>query len=90
MDKDETDDRALSPGALRRVEDSHTQAWAGPEAETVNDIISAEDDTGSETRPECITENTVLSHLNEQPLFHLGGAQTFRCASKFFANGIKM
>eukprot|EP00965_Chrysotila_dentata_P046308 1539465-Pleurochrysis_carterae.AAC.1 len=29
-----------------------------------------------ETEPKCIPENAILSHLNKQPLFRLGGAQT--------------
>eukprot|EP00965_Chrysotila_dentata_P203778 6181945-Pleurochrysis_carterae.AAC.1 len=50
---------------------------ARPEAETARDILSAEDDdTGSETEPNRIPENAIVSHLNKQPLFHLGGAQT--------------
>eukprot|EP00965_Chrysotila_dentata_P035732 1189721-Pleurochrysis_carterae.AAC.1 len=60
-----------------KIDWSPARAWVAPVAETANDISSADDDTGSETRPKCIPENAILSHLNKQPLFRLGGAQTF-------------
>eukprot|EP00965_Chrysotila_dentata_P101818 3361129-Pleurochrysis_carterae.AAC.1 len=50
---------------------------APAEAETAGDILSAKNGhTGSETEPKCIPENEILSHLNKQPLFRLGVAQT--------------
>eukprot|EP00965_Chrysotila_dentata_P052088 1728569-Pleurochrysis_carterae.AAC.4 len=52
-------------------------AWVALEAETAGDtLFAADDDMESRPEPKCIPESAILSHLNKQPLFCLGGAQT--------------
>eukprot|EP00965_Chrysotila_dentata_P195500 6177026-Pleurochrysis_carterae.AAC.1 len=59
-----------------KIDWSLARAWVASDAEAAGDVLSADDDTGSKAETKCIPGNAILSHLNKQPLFRLGGAQT--------------